>query len=226
MENHSSSAGIGSQPRPSGARVVGRADALGFTLSEVFHGWIASEYARDGADEVSRIELMLNVTIESFDGLLEDPNHTASLTGFVRCVPLSPEPLAVAEGTVCLLARDPKLSNVIYNIYSMDLVAVDGRRYRLTGRKVWRDGTPLSLWLDGTTLPLEIRELGSGGAGAPVLRGIVKMSPSQFLGSVRTYSALGAKDVRQRLEAQARFFGFATARIAKRLRFFGKMGLP
>ena len=70
-------------------------------------------------------------------------------------------------------------------LYSMPLVADDGRRFHLDGYKQIRDDDGLDLWSDTTTLYVTVHE-GEGTTGPVAAKGIVTIHAADFAKQMTT----------------------------------------
>ncbi len=213
--------------KPTRAQPAREREPKPFVLSEAFSGWITDDFAHDPLspneqgrfDSMSHpIEVRLTITMDDVDAFRRQSNHPAAVTGTVVCERLSPHPMSVSRGKCFLLTDDPERQDVFYNLYNLLVTDRDDRRFFMTGMKVWRDGSPISVWNDGTIMPIELF-VGDYRKDAPAFRGLVRMSPSQFAGSVMTYAAGGASGLLRQLQAEAGFYGFSIQRIWERLRW-------
>jgi len=196
-----------------------RAPGPGFAVSEAFDGWLARSRARDrrGAGLLaSPLHAHLSIRIEDWEEFRSDARHPASVTGTIRTSLLSNEPLSVVRGKVFLLTDDDEREDAFYNLYELGLVSTDGAEYVVTGMKVWQEGEPLGMWGDGTQMPIEVFE-GERPEGSAIAHGFLRMSPRQFLGSVRSYRGTRAPTLAGQWNAQTRFYGFSMRRLAERL---------
>jgi cholesterol oxidase len=188
------------------------APTLGIEFTETMKGFVSTfvtdDYetaARQGQQDDSPFEFTLTIVSENLDQLLTDPAHEARMLGTVNAPALSPEPITVVEGTFNLLVDDPEQVRWREMRYRMQLVTEEGQRYWFTGFKTIHDDQSLDLWRDTTTLYATIREAETGPV---VARGVLIIQPHDFMIQLSTLSVRGAADVRQRLEATARFGWF------------------
>ena len=117
----------------------------------------AAGFDRGKADD-SPLEFTVTVTADDVDRLVDDREHEAELTGTVTAPALSPTPLKVEGGRFNLLVRDEEHAAARQMLYSMPLVADDGRRFFLEGYKQIIDDDGLDLWKDTTTLYVTVHE--------------------------------------------------------------------
>ena len=91
-------------------------------------------FDRGKADD-SPLEFTVTVTADDVDALVDEREHEADLAGTVTAPALSPTPLKVEGGRFNLLVRDAEHAAARQMLYSMPLVADDGRRFLLEGFK-------------------------------------------------------------------------------------------
>jgi choline dehydrogenase-like flavoprotein len=159
-------------------------------------------FERGKADE-SPLEFTVTVTADDVDALVGDREHEADLAGTVTAPALSPTPLTVEGGRFNLLVRDAEHAGARQMLYSMPLVADDGRRFHLDGYKQIRDEDGMDLWSDTTTLYVTVHE-GEGTAGPVAAKGIVTIHAADFARQMTTMRGVGGSPLDQ-LKAMATF---------------------
>ena len=182
---------------------------VGIQFTETMHGFVApgtDDYAAAAergraAGDAQRCAFTVTITSDDVEALAADPLHRASLVGTASCPMLSPAPLAVSEGEFHLLPLDPAAPGTRRMRYIMTLVATDGARYRFAGFKTVRDDPGPDVWRDTTTLSVDI----SRADGSAVARGVLTLTPQDFLVQMTTLRALRAPNAIAALEAKARF---------------------
>ena len=150
-------------------------------------------FDRGEADE-SPLEFTVTVTADDVDRLVGDRDHEADLTGTVTAPALSPTPLRVEGGRFNLLVRDAEHAGARQMLYSMPLVADDGRRFHLDGYKQIRDEDGMDLWSDTTTLYVTVHE--GEGNGPVAAKGIVTIHMADFAKQMTTMRASAAAAAR------------------------------
>ena len=126
----------------------------------------------------------MTVKADDVDRLVDDREHEAELTGTVTAPALSPTPLKVEGGRFNLLVRDEEHAAARQMLYSMPLVADDGRRFFFEGYKQIIDDDGLDLWKDTTTLYVTVHE---GDREGPVTaKGIVTIHLADFAKQMTT----------------------------------------
>ena len=162
-------------------------------------------FERGKADD-SPLEFTVTVTADDVDRLVDDRAHEAELTGTVTAPALSPTPLNVEGGRFNLLVRDEEHAAARQMVYSMPLVADDGRRFFVEGFKKIHDDDGLDLWSDTTTLYVTVHE---GDQDGPVMaKGIVNIHMADFAKQLTTMKAIGADGQLEELGAMAKFGRF------------------
>ena len=159
-------------------------------------------FDRGEADD-SPLEFTVTVTADDVDALVGDRDHEADLAGTVTAPALSPTPLKVEGGRFNLLVRDAEHAGARQMLYSMPLVADDGRRFLLEGFKQIHDDDGLDLWKDTTTLYVTVHE-GDGTTGPVAAKGIVTIHLADFAKQMTTMRGVGGSPLDQ-LKALAKF---------------------
>lgn len=187
------------------------APVLGVQFTERMAGWVSTSTDGDygaaakAAKEAGQaFSFVLTIHADDIDRFVADPAHEAPMLGTVEAPALSDEPLTVTDGRFNLFVDDRDNVNTKNMKYAMQLTAEDGRQWWFEGFKVIRDDPALDAWPDTTTLYVTLHD--GADAQAPVLgRGILRISPSDFLKQMRTMRATNATNRKQQLEATARF---------------------
>lgn len=199
-------------------------NARGFALSEAFDGWLYTDFAGDPSDLVGSggidrrahpASAHFSIEMQDFAGFRSDPSHAASVLGTVTSDVLGGT-CAVVLGRAFLLTDDPIDAAQSYNLYQLELLRPDGRRWTLSGTKVWTNGGLRTLWESGTQMVVEVLDPEAG--ARRVATGLLRMSPGQFAGSVRSYEGRIRRSVAGALQTQAEFLGFSLAKLRDRFR--------
>ncbi len=162
----------------------------------------AAGFERGKADD-SPLEFTVTVKADDVDRLVDDREHEAELTGTVTAPALSPTPLRVEGGRFNLLVRDEEHAAARQMLYSMPLVADDGRRFFFEGYKQIIDDDGLDLWKDTTTLYVTVHE---GDREGPVTaKGIVTIHLADFAKQITTMKGIGGDGRLDQLGALAKF---------------------
>ena len=162
----------------------------------------AAGFERGKADD-SPLEFTVTVKADDVDRLVDDREHEAELTGTVTAPALSPTPLKVEGGRFNLLVRDEEHAAARQMLYSMPLVADDGRRFFFEGYKQIIDDDGLDLWKDTTTLYVTVHE---GDREGPVAaKGIVTIHLADFAKQLTTMKGIGGDGRLDQLGAMAKF---------------------
>ena len=153
------------------------------------------------------IEFVVTLACEDVREVFADSAAPMTITGTVHAPSLSPEPMIVEDGTFHLF--EPVLDQVETweMTYRMAVVAVDGRRFYLSGTKVIRDGPIWEAWPVATTLYLTITDDAGARVGIGVLRARL-MDLARLLVTMRVASEGGAiASARYQAEFHALFLG-------------------
>ena len=182
----------------------------GVRFTETMRGFVSTSsvddyqagFDRGQADE-SPLDFTVTVTADDVDRLVDERDHEADLAGTVTAPALSPTPLAVEGGRFNLLVRDAEHAGARQMLYSMPLLADDGRRFHLEGFKQIRDDQGMDLWSDTTTLYVTVHQ-GEGTGGPVAAKGIVTIHAADFAKQLTTMRAVGGGPLDQ-LRALATF---------------------
>jgi choline dehydrogenase-like flavoprotein len=182
----------------------------GVRFTETMRGFASTSEVDDfqvgfekGKADGSPLEFTVTVTADDIDRLVDDPAHEAELEGTVTAPALSAEPLVVEGGRFNLLVRDAEHAGARQMLYSMPLVAEDGRRFHLEGFKQIHDEHGLDLWGDTTTLYVTVHD---GLASGPVAaKGIATIHAGDFRKQLGTMEAINADSRLDELKTLAKF---------------------
>src|SRR5262245_11969907 len=182
----------------------------GVRFTETMRGFASTSEVDDyqvgfekGKADGSPLEFTVTVTADDIDRLVDDPAHEAELEGTVNAPALSAEPLVVEGGRFNLLVRDAEHAGARQMLYSMPLVAEDGRRFHLEGFKQIHDEHGLDLWGDTTTLYVTVHD---GLASGPVAaKGIAHIHAGDFRKQLGTMEAINAESKLDELKTLAKF---------------------
>src|SRR5262249_21276456 len=141
---------------------------------------------------------------DDLEQLITNPAHSARMSGTIRAPALSPGPIAASDGVFNLFVTDPEHVDTRLMRYRAPLATEEGRRYLLSGFKTVHDDPGLDLWTDTTTLYMTVYA-GDDESGAIAARGIVTISPKDFLRQLWSMRVTNATSSAERLEATARF---------------------
>ncbi len=187
--------------------------ALGIQFSETMKGYISTHITDDyqaaadrGKADDSPFSFTLTIISDDLDRMLADPEAQARMIGTVSAPALSPDPITVTDGVFNLFVDDPDRVGGRQMRYRMKLSTEEGRQYYLVGFKSIHDDRGLDVWSDTTTLYVTVYE-GDDDAGQAAAKGILTISPADFMTQLTTMKVLNATSTQQRLAATARFGG-------------------
>jgi cholesterol oxidase len=170
---------------------------------------VAEGAAARGRADGTRMEFVLTVDIDDLPAMLADESTPGRLSGTVTVPALSPKRMRVTDGSFRLAVEDPTHVDTWHMLYSLRLVAEDGRRFRFEGHKVLADRAGLDAWGDTTTLYITVTD----DAGHPVAAGVLRITPADLARQVSTMRVGG---VEGRLD-QARWLARFGRRFARSL---------
>jgi cholesterol oxidase len=172
-------------------------------------------FAKLGESDFERGEqdgqpLMVHLTIrtEDIDLFVVDPNHRATITGYVSYDPLGEKGLIESGEFDCLVDVANNSRDMGYRIFFLD---VHGSPHTLSGvKKVRHDGIQ-NIWRDTSTLFTRIFrgriDSTQEAAQTPEAAGIVRIGPLDFVHQLTTFRA-EAGSFTEEVEAVAKFGRF------------------
>jgi cholesterol oxidase len=177
----------------------------GFVSTSVKEDYGAGERAARQADQPLSFTLTIHAT--DVDRFVTDPQHEATMAGTVVAPALSPKPLAVSDGTFNLFTDDPQQVGTKNMRYRMRLTTEAGRGFWFEGVKVIREGSAPNAWPETTTLYVTLHD--GPDERSPVLgKGVLHISPPDFMRQLSTMRATDAHNRIEQLEATAKFGKF------------------
>jgi cholesterol oxidase len=187
---------------------------VGIEFTERMSGFVSTNVADDyrraaevAEDAGESLDFILTIHASDLDRFVKEPEHEARMDGTVSAPALSPDPLEVSEAKFNLFTEDREQVATRNMTYRMKLSAEDGREYWFEGVKVIHDDSGLDMWSDTTTLYVTLRE-GADESGRVMGKGILRISPTDFMRQMTTMRATDAADGRKALEAKAEFGRF------------------
>lgn len=197
------------------------AQGPGIEFTETMRGFLSRGITDDyqhgfqrGKEEGSGFEFTVTVTVDDVDRMIEDPRHTARLTGTVRAPAVSADALTVTEGSFHLLVRDPETPLTRKMIYRMRLSSSEGAPYYVEGFKLIHDDKGPDIWSDTTTLYVDLHE-GGDTAGPLVGKGMVHIHLNDFRRQLLGMRAINTSSRLDGIRALARFGRFFTGALSE-----------
>jgi cholesterol oxidase len=183
-------------------RMAGWASAVTQAPGPGLEGYVA---ARDtGRAGKSTLELIATIKVADIDPFVDDPQHTAVLSGTVSAPALSNEPLDISQGVFNLMRVDQDRVETRRFDYKALLTARDGRTFRFSGYKIVHDGwREFDMWTDTSTLYVDVEPVSD--PKAPRLAGILTIDPTDFVKQMTTLVGTGGTSKAQRLAAVGKF---------------------
>lgn len=196
---------------PSRAKPAVELQTVGLEFTETMRGRFSktmlTDYNKAYNDESSSpFEFTLTIVTHDLNKMLTDPQHTAKIIGQVSIPDFSKMPLMVSQGEFQLFTDDPTHVNTRKMIYELSLVSVEGKTYELSGAKFIHNDPGIDIWEDTTTLYVDLYD--TTNEHRLCGKGILKISPNDFLHQLTTIQVLNAKNLSERLDAEARFGEF------------------
>ena len=196
-------------------------DRIGIQFTETMRGYFSTKvtdsfqraYDRGEADD-SNFQFILTIQSEDMEYMIENDQHPARMVGSVIAPALSDEPLTVTDGHFNLFVDDPNEPGTKKMKYRMKLTDEAANTFYFYGYKVLRDDVGLDMWSDTTTLYISVWR-GEDDSGELLGRGILRISPEDFMKQLATLQAINAESVGDALKATARFGAFFTGVLHK-----------
>jgi cholesterol oxidase len=186
-------------------------ERIGVQFTERMHGWFSTEVkddyqaaAKQGEAAGSTLEFTLTIASDDLEKAISDPAHEFRMAGSVTADALSARPLTVTEGVFNLFTIDPEHVDTTNMRYRMKLSSEERKVYYFEGFKVVHNDPGADAWPDTTTLYTTVYE-GTDANGPIVGRGILRISPDDFMRQLTTMQVTNAPSLKERLDAQMRF---------------------
>lgn len=187
---------------------------LGVRFTETMQGFYSESTgddfevaASEGKQRGTSLQFTLTIISEDLEKMVSSPGHEAKMLGTVEAPSLSNHPLTVTEGTFQLLALDEENVGTRQMTYRMKLQSEEGETYYFEGVKIIHDDPVYDAWAETTTLYIKLY-LGGGADGKRVGKGILWITPGEFLRQMSTLQVTNATSTAHRLEAHVRFGRF------------------
>ena len=191
-------------------------DKIGIRFTETMEGYFSTEVRDDfqraydqGKADDSDFQFILTIESADMEDMIKNDQHPARMVGSVIAPALSDEPLTVTDGHFNLFVDHPNESGTKNMKYRMKLTAETGDTFYFYGYKVLRDDLGPDMWSDTTTLYISVWR-GEDDTGELLGKGILKISPEDFMKQLTTMRAINAGSVGDALKATARFGAFFT----------------
>ncbi len=187
---------------------------LGVCFTETMQGFYSEGTGDDfevaankGKQAGTSFQFTLTIISEDLQKMVSDSGHKAKMLGTIEAPALSGHPLTVTDGTFHLLTLDEENVGTRQMNYSMKLKSEEGKTYWFEGIKIIHDDPVYDAWAETTTLYIKLYE-GSTANGKMVGKGILRITPVEFLRQMSTLQVTNATSTAQRLEAHVRFGRF------------------
>ncbi|ROT40843.1 hypothetical protein SODALDRAFT_271623 [Sodiomyces alkalinus F11] len=229
------------------------AKAPGFGFTEVMSGFIRRDAnltldnretyelayrTAQGLCETAR--LFLHVRTFNTRATVEDPDHSATLTGTFACPVIPGSPFMAQRGDFNLFVSDHKSSCTRNVTYNFDMRGVDGRLLHFHGYKVVDSSVafaPFRFWRATTTLYVTILEprqdkeaVSAHGEpwrrGQVLARGIMHIHPTDFLSQLMTMTPTGSGLVKKVYSATSFLTYFSSKSLSLILGSFAPLEYP
>jgi cholesterol oxidase len=183
----------------------------GIRFTETMRGYVSTKFIDDfqtaadqGRENNSPLDFTLTIVSEDVEQMISDPSHPGKMVGTVNAPVLSLKPMEVSKGRFNLFVTDPEHVGTRLMQYRMVLNSEDGNQYYFEGIKIVHDGPGFDLWHDTTTLFVTLRQ-GGDQSGRVIGKGILTISPADFLRQLRTMEAINTTSEVGRLKTLAKF---------------------
>ncbi|CAB4385335.1 unnamed protein product [Rhizophagus irregularis] len=211
----------------------------GISFTEVMKGYfsteilstdyVTAELQAKSAD--STMQFLLTVIAYNADTLVDMDDHSAIIIGTISCRALSPDPLLVTRGKFRLFIPETDKVDSNRMMYNLNLKATDGTKYRFKGYKLVKNGKMREAWKQTTNLYVTVylrgdeeeedldevnvtQEDEEEDLRKIVGRGILQMSPFEFMKQLTTFKATGSNDL-SKIKAMITFDDFFVSTMLK-----------
>ncbi|KAI0866032.1 glucose-methanol-choline oxidoreductase [Xylaria cubensis] len=163
------------------------------------------------------------LSVQAFNtrSVVNDPKHSANLTGTFSCPTLEGSPFMVRRGNFNLFLVDTKAPGTRNLTYDFDMYGTDNQRLHFHGYKVVDSSValaPMQFWRSTSTLYVTIterkeskEELGEEFCpkGKVIAQGIMRIQPADFFSEMLTLTSTGS-NIFDRVKSVANFMTFFT----------------
>lgn len=188
----------------------------GLRFSEVMTGMItmgitdpAKGYQNDAA---IAMQLHATVTLPNLPAFLKDPGHTGRWRAAGSIPVLGGDLIGTGDGDFGLFRRVIRNGKGVREMVYDTGFSIDGRQYRLRGRKYVEPGPPWRLWPATTTLHVQL--FSASGTGKPVAAGMLRITLSGFIRQLLTMRVIGDVGWLDRCIQKASFYRFFMKSLA------------
>src|SRR5262249_10615806 len=113
---------------------------VGIKLTELLEGFfstkVTDDYAtagRQGEVDGSSFRFVVTMESDNVTELLNNPQHSAQLTGTIIAPAISSETLTSTDGEISLFVKDPDRPETKLMVYRMTFTSEEGKRYFFDG---------------------------------------------------------------------------------------------
>lgn len=211
----------------------------GFGFTEVMSGHIHRLHNSNGSfrDHIDDYELAARtarsmcetarffLSVQAFNtrSVVNDPSHSANLTGTFSCPTLEGSPFMVRRGNFNLFLVDTKAPGTRNLTYDFDMFGTNERKLHFHGYKVVDSSvalSPVQFWRSTSTLYVTITEPPLNATperdgeeycpqGRVIAQGIMRIQPRDFLSEILTLSPTGSS-IFNKVKSAANFLTFFT----------------
>ncbi|KAI1733578.1 glucose-methanol-choline oxidoreductase [Xylaria scruposa] len=212
----------------------------GFGFTEVMSGHVHRLHENDDGkfrDNIDDYELAARtakslcetarffLSVQAFNtrSVVNDPKHSANLTGTFSCPTLKGSPFMVRRGNFNLFLVDTKAPGTRNLTYDFDMYGTNKERLHFHGYKVVDSSValaPMQFWRSTSTLYVTITERPDKGSkdepeeefcpkGKVVAQGIMRIEPADFFSEMLTLTSTGS-NIFDRVKSVANFMTFFT----------------
>jgi|SRR6478609_4563009 hypothetical protein len=166
----------------------------GLRFSEVMTGMITmgikdpvEGYQNDAA---IAMQLHATVTLPNLPGFIKDPNHTGEWRASGSIPVLGGDLIGRGNGEFGLFRRAIRNGKGVREMVYDTEFSVDGKRYKMRGRKIVEPSPPWRVWPATTTLYIQLFASGAG-TGEPVAAGALRITLRGFIRQLLTMRVIG-----------------------------------
>jgi hypothetical protein len=158
-------------------------------------------------DAAVAVQLHATVTLRNLPGFIKDPNHKGAWRAEGTIPVLGGDFIDTGDGDFHLFRRVILDGKGVREMAYDTTFSIQGKQYRMRGRKYIQPAPPWRVWPATTTLYVQLFPT-SGGTGEPVGAGVLRISLSGFARQLLTMRVLGDYGLFDRCGYKLSFYRF------------------
>jgi hypothetical protein len=141
-------------------------------------------------DAAIAMKLRATVTLPNLPAFIKDPNHRGEWRAAGSIPVLGGDLIGMGDGDFGLFRRAIRNGKGVREMVYDTTFSVDGRQYRMRGRKYIEPSPPWRVWPATTTLHVQLFPL-SGSTGQPIAAGLLRITLWGFVRQLLSMKVLG-----------------------------------